>query len=210
MNVKGAVITGCPGWIDSPIYALDANLCFGIFLKGEVKMSLATIRVKSNHRFTCQECGSTELIQGHHEIPGDDTTIISLCAKCHSRKHPNVPKALFFNSRQQPYWHNKSASSLAKECGLHPRTIWRVAKRLGIPMGSLKPLDELLIKNNTIGRRIWMQRKQKGNTLKIHNVFTWNTWQRLLDFVTANYGGKRGLSITVERAVREFLDRQGA
>ena len=45
---------------------------------------------------------------------------------------------------------------------------------------------------------------------KIHIVFTWDTWQRLLAFVTANYGGKRGLSLTVEMAVREFLDRQGA
>ena len=45
---------------------------------------------------------------------------------------------------------------------------------------------------------------------KIHIAFTWDTWQRLLDFVNANYGGKRGLSITVERAVREFLDSQDA
>jgi len=43
---------------------------------------------------------------------------------------------------------------------------------------------------------------------KIHIVFTWDTWQKLLAFVTANYGGRRGLSLTVERAVREFLTKE--
>jgi hypothetical protein len=32
--------------------------------------NLAAIRVKANARYTCQECGSTELIQAHHEILG--------------------------------------------------------------------------------------------------------------------------------------------
>ena len=114
------------------------------------------IGVKANAYFTCRECGSTELIQAHHEIPGDDDSLVSLCAECHSRKHPDVPKALFFSNIQQPYWHNKSASSLAKELGAHPRTIIRAAKRLGILPGELSPWDEELIRSNIkpIGRRI--------------------------------------------------------
>lgn len=110
--------------------------------------SLAAIRAKSNVRYTCQECGSTELIQAHHETPGDDSTLVVLCADCHSQRHPSVPMGLFFNKTTQPYWHNKSASSLAKEIGVHPRTIIRAAKRLGIRGGELSPWDEELIKSN--------------------------------------------------------------
>ena len=77
--------------------------------------NLAAIRVKSNANYICQECGSTELIQAHHQVPGDDSSLVVLCAECHSQKHPNLPKALFFSNNHQPYWHNKSASSLADE-----------------------------------------------------------------------------------------------
>lgn len=108
------------------------------------------IGIKANARYTCQECGSTELIQAHHQIPGDDNTLIALCAECHSQKHPDMPKALFFSINHQPYWHNKSASSLAKEIGAHPRSIIRVARRLGIPKGELMPWDEELIRSNIV------------------------------------------------------------
>jgi hypothetical protein len=38
-------------------------------------MNQAILKAKSKTRYICQECGSTEFIQGHHETPGDDTTI---------------------------------------------------------------------------------------------------------------------------------------
>ena len=106
------------------------------------------IQVKVNAHYTCQECGSTELIHAHHEIPGDDTTLIALCAECHSRRHPNLPKGLFLSRKTKNYWHNKSAASLARELGVHPGRIKRTAKRLEIPPGELSPLDEELIENN--------------------------------------------------------------
>lgn len=119
-------------------------------------LNSVAIRVKANAHYTCKECGSTELIQAHHEIPGDDDSLVPLCAECHSKKHANVPKALFFNHIQQPYWHNKSASSLARKLGAHPRTIIRAAKRLGVLPGELSQWDEELIRNNVkpTGRRI--------------------------------------------------------
>lgn len=110
--------------------------------------NLAAIKVKANAKYTCQICGSTELIQAHHEIPGDDNSLIPLCADCHSKKHPNLPRALFFNKRCQPYWFNKSASSLALKWGISSRTIIRAAKRLGIHPGELNSSDEERIKNN--------------------------------------------------------------
>jgi len=106
------------------------------------------IGVKANANYTCQECGSTELVQAHHEIPGDDDSLIALCAECHSKRHPDVPKALFFSTNNQPYWNNKSASSLAREIGVHSRTIIRAAKRLEILSGELSQWDEGLIKQN--------------------------------------------------------------
>ena len=109
---------------------------------------LVAVRAKVNARYTCQECGSTELIQTHHQIPGDDSTIVVLCGECHSKKHPEVPKALFLSVIRQHYWHNKSAASLGRELGVHPRTIIRAAQRLEILPGELSPWGEELIKNN--------------------------------------------------------------
>ena len=107
---------------------------------------IAAVKVKANAHYTCQECGATELIQAHHQIPGDDNSLIVLCAECHSKKHPDLPKALFFNKRNQPYWHNKSASSIARELGVHPRTVIRAAKRLEVLPGELHNIDDWRIR----------------------------------------------------------------
>jgi 5-methylcytosine-specific restriction endonuclease McrA len=106
-----------------------------------------------NANYTCQECGSTEMIQAHHRIPKDDSTLICLCAECHSKKHPNVPRGLFFNKSRQPYWENKSASTLAKELGVHARTIYRIAKKLSISKGILAINDEKLIRDKANPRK---------------------------------------------------------
>lgn len=111
---------------------------------------MASIRAKSNVHYTCQECGSTEFIQAHHQIPHDDSSIIVLCAVCHSRKHPDVPLGLFFNKNGQPYWENISASSLASELNRHPRTIYRIAKKLNIAKGILTHESRLLIERALI------------------------------------------------------------
>lgn len=117
-----------------------------------VKLNIASIRSKANSHFTCINCGSTEYIQGHHVVPKDDSSIIPLCAICHHSQHPNLPLNLFLSRDHQPYWYNKSASSLAKELFLHPRTIYRKAKLLGIPKGYLTPFDEALIKQSCPNR----------------------------------------------------------
>lgn len=106
----------------------------------------ATI-VKSNAKYKCQKCDSTELIQAHdpthrHIDPKDG---ICLCAEHHSQEHPDIPKALFFCRINQPYWNNISASSLAKEVGVHPRTIIRNANKLHIPKGILTKKHKKLI-----------------------------------------------------------------
>jgi len=110
--------------------------------------NIVAIKAKAKAHNTCQECGATELIQTHHRIPGDDSTIVVLCGECHSGKHPDTPKALFLAICRQRYWFNKSAASLARELGLHPRTVIRAAKRLGVLPGELSPWDEELIRSN--------------------------------------------------------------
>ena len=111
------------------------------------------IRAKSNTRFQCQECGATELIQAHHEIPGDDSSLIVLCAECHSRKHPDVPRGLFFSANHQPYWENISASSVSRQTCCCSRTIIRRAKILGISQGVLSLADLDRLKNKLPRRR---------------------------------------------------------
>lgn len=118
------------------------------------------VQIKSNANYTCRQCGSTELVQAHHQIPGDDSTLIALCAECHSQKHPDIPKALFFSVNHQPYWHNKSASSIARELQVHSRTIVRAARRLGIPPGLLTDEGEQLIKSNTPLFRFGINKKR--------------------------------------------------
>lgn len=112
-------------------------------------MNLTATKVKSNAKYTCQECGSTEMPQAHHMIPGDNNSLVCLCADCHSIKHPDLPKALFFTPSIQPYWHNKSASSLAREWGVCSRTVIRAAKKYGITNGYLSPLDKELLRHKT-------------------------------------------------------------
>lgn len=53
----------------------------------------------------CVECGSDKKLQAHHKIPveiepekaDEPENGIALCAKCHSKKHPDVPENLFKN-----------------------------------------------------------------------------------------------------------------
>ncbi len=127
--------------------------------------SLAALKTKANAKYTCQECGSTELIQAHHEIRGDDNSLIALCALCHCHRHPDLPRALFFNKRSQPYWWSKSAASLAKALGICSRTVIRAARKLNILPGELTAYNEELIRNNIPK----LQPKQKDKALpKFH------------------------------------------
>ena len=109
-------------------------------------MALSSTIVKSNSHYTCIECGSTEFIQAHHQIPKDDDSLIALCAVCHSKRHPKVPRKLFLSQNNQPYFTNISASSIARELKVHPRTVWRTLKKLGISPGLLSQIDENLLR----------------------------------------------------------------
>lgn len=65
-------------------------------------MSKAGDIAKRNAGWCCQKCGSSKFIQEHHQIPGDDSSIIILCGECHSAEHPNVPKGIFVRERSKP------------------------------------------------------------------------------------------------------------
>lgn len=146
-------------------------------------LKLNNTRVKANAHYTCQECGSTELIQAHHRIPKDDSTLICLCAECHSNKHPDIPKALFFTRLTQPYWSNKSASSLAKENNLHPRTIIRRAKKLGLlNIGILTPESEMMIINFKKIIRPTQKQKFKYTTMRVTKGTQNKLRQLFMDF----------------------------
>lgn len=105
--------------------------------------------VKGNAYYTCIICGSTELVQAHDPTGKhiDPSVGECLCAGHHADKHPDVPRALFFNKTSQPYWDNISAASLAKRLSVHPRTIIRRAKRLGIHTGLISEEQILQIDN---------------------------------------------------------------
>lgn len=111
-------------------------------------MNVTALRVKANSKYTCIECGSTEFIQAHHVIPGDDDSLIPLCAECHSKRHPEIPHMLFLNKNSQSYWNNISAASLGKKWKVSSRTVIRTANKLNILRGYLSNWDEELIKNN--------------------------------------------------------------
>jgi hypothetical protein len=74
--------------------------------------------------------------------------MVSLCANCHCEKHPELPRGLFFNKNNQPYWHNKSAASLAREIGVSSRTVIRKAANLKINRGHLNKKDEQILRKS--------------------------------------------------------------
>ena len=112
-------------------------------------------KVKQRDNYTCQECGSTELIQAH-DPTGEHTDIergISLCASCHANKHPDVPRGLFFSKSHHPRWQNMSAAAVARKVGCHRRTVIRTAKRLGLLTSDSLSVDELKALVNSISPR---------------------------------------------------------
>lgn len=114
----------------------------------------STKRTKMLAGFKCVECGATEQLQAHHVIPGDNSTLICLCAECHANKHPEVPRNLILSKNSQPYWENISAASLAKTIGYSSRTVIRHSRRLGIKKGILSDEDRaILIQSVTRGYR---------------------------------------------------------
>ncbi len=109
------------------------------------------IRVKARANYTCERCGSTRMVQAH--APNRDHTDwrkgIALCAECHSKEHPDVPRNLFFTRNNQPYWPNISAGELAKEFSCHTRTVIRHAKKLGLSTRvDLTDDDKLLLRGS--------------------------------------------------------------
>lgn len=59
---------------------------------------------------------------------------------------------------------------MAKEWGVHPRTVVRIAKKLEIPMGELSDWDEQLIKNNIL--KFKPKPQPKPTTIKITDYIT--------------------------------------
>ena len=97
--------------------------------------------VKSRIEAHCEECGASDKLQVHHQIPGDDTSTILLCAECHHKHHENMPKGLFTAPGQRPWWINMSASRIARRNHCSAKTVIRHAQRLGIGRGFMNPDD---------------------------------------------------------------------
>lgn len=126
---------------------------------------------KAKAGWKCERCASTEFIAAHHQIPRDDSSIIVLCGECHSKEHPKVPKPLFFAKSNQPYWVNRSAASIAKWLKVHPRTIIRRARKLGIGSGYIyEPGLNILAEDNAKRKKEAMPKIKRPlpNTLRAY------------------------------------------
>lgn len=91
--------------------------------------------VRERDNWTCQKCGSVEYPQAHHIEPGNNNPEngITLCVYCHADEHPEVPRQLFVaNAMKAEKEGCISVGALAKELGVHPRTVVRRARGLGI------------------------------------------------------------------------------
>ena len=189
--------------------------------------NLIILRAKANAHYQCQECEATEYIQAHHQRPGDDSSLIILCGTCHSKEHPDIPKNLFFAKTHQPYWNNVSASSLARNWGICSRTIIRVSRKLGLKQGILSRANRNLLKrsirklreyqlkfkfgNSFLKSTIWKERKQtqqpKGHVGQ-YVSFIPATLERATHYLVTTSNDVRTLSALVDKAVKEYLDRQ--
>lgn len=139
-------------------------------------MGLCAVIVKASAGYKCVKCGSMDKVQAHHQIRGDDSSMICLCASCHADEHPEVPRALFFAGVHQPYWFNKSAAQLARENGVCWQTIIRIAKVLNIMRGELSFVDEV----NIIGhlQKVKAAKAQKESEATIRWVKAQETARR--------------------------------
>ncbi len=165
--------------------------------------NIISVIAKTNANYTCQECGATELIQSHHQVKGDDNSLIALCANCHSKKHPHVPHGLFFNKQNQKYWYNISASSIARSAGCHSRTIIRKAKRLGLlDKRVLLPTDIELIKSK-VRRSLLMQAKLRNSKyIDVHVRVSVEDYQKWVAYKEVKYGNFQAMSYII----REFVN----
>lgn len=139
-----------------------------------------SIMVKARYDWTCAKCGSVENIQAHDPTQQHINwrVGIALCGKCHAKEHPNIPSNLFLTSRQQPYWPNISARTLAKEMRCSSRTVIRRARLLNIPSGkTLTEKDkELIIGQPYNNITQYLTIKEIANRLGVHPQ-TVNYWR---------------------------------
>jgi 5-methylcytosine-specific restriction endonuclease McrA len=71
-------------------------------------------KVKAAANYTCQECGSKQSIQTHHQVPKDDDSLICLCKACHSLKHPVKSEGI-----DPELWIRMRASAIRKGQKIH-------------------------------------------------------------------------------------------
>jgi len=57
-------------------------------------------KIKQQHQYVCEECGSTENIQAHHYDGKNNDKLVVLCGKCHALKHPELAIELFINKKK--------------------------------------------------------------------------------------------------------------
>ena len=100
--------------------------------------------VRERDNWTCQKCGCAEHLQAHHIEPHNGNNNnpdngMTLCVYCHAKQHPEMPFSLFISNAIKAEKEGcVSASKLAKELEVHPRTIVRRARRLGF----IKPMQK--------------------------------------------------------------------
>ena len=176
--------------------------------------------VRSRDNWICQECGSNEYVQAHHiehyngnnNNPGNG---ITLCVYCHANKHPEVPYKLFISQAIKTEKEgNISTSKLAKELNVHPRTIVRHARRLGI----IQPMqhwtftqDEVESIRDSFVKPDKIKLEKKGSYDDKVNFFIPKTFMmdpdlhyqmKLLSAFNA-----RPLSEEIERALLDYLEK---
>lgn len=77
-------------------------------------------RIKFISNYTCQDCGiKTDKVEAHHQIPGDDSSLICLCKGCHVKRHYGTytPEAL--NRINPELWRKMKASAISQGLKIH-------------------------------------------------------------------------------------------
>lgn len=106
--------------------------------------------VRERDKWKCQECGSSDYPQAHHIEHHDNKNSnpengITLCVYCHADKHPEVPRNLFIaNIIKAEKEGCISAGQLANELEVHPRTIVRHARKLGL----IQPMQQWIFRQD--------------------------------------------------------------
>lgn len=89
-------------------------------------------KTKFEAKYTCQDCGiKSDKLEAHHQIPGNDNSLICLCKGCHVKRHHGTYTPTDASSKINPdIWRKMKASAISQNLKIHEWIEQAIIKKL--------------------------------------------------------------------------------